>query len=186
MAAGAIAGVIGSRQFPASHSTTEKPNPSSLEKAPEGDDGLVRLDEARQSAAGIGIVTLTPEPLVARAWRTGRVAIHDDRLAHVCPLAEGVVREVSARLGQTVAAGDVLAVIDSRELEQAKLDAYKARMALAAEREVAVRTKTTMANAEEMLRLLVAERRTPKWLSTSRACGKPITTGRTCRFWRPP
>lgn len=172
VAAGAIAGVIGTRQFLASHSATEKPSPLFVENAPEGDEGLVRLDEARQSAAGIGTVAITPEPLLAKTWRTGRVALHDDRLAHVCPPAEGVVREVSARLGQSVAAGDVLAVIDSRELGQAKLDAYKARMALTAEREVAARTKTTMANADELLKLLVAE--TPLAEIEKRMTDKPI------------
>jgi len=63
-------------------------------------------------------------------------------------------------------------VIDSRELGQAKLDAYKARIGLVAERELAARTRTTMANADELLKLLAAE--TPLADIEVRMADKPI------------
>lgn len=166
VAGGASAGVVGTRYF-----TPDKDPPPSSAK-PKADEGEVEFPADKQSAAGVVVAAATAEPLVSRAWRPGRVAVHDDRLAHVCPPAEGVVREVPARLGQSVAAGELLAVLDSRELGQAKLDAYKARLAAVAEREVAARTRTTMANAEELLKLLAAE--TPLAEVERRLADKPI------------
>ena len=115
---------------------------------------------------------MTPEPLVTRVWRTGRVALHDDRLAHVSPPAEGIVREVPVRLGQQVAAGEPLVVLESRELGQAKLEAHTARIALTAERELSRRTRTTMANAGELLKLLDAD--APLADIEARLADKPI------------
>jgi cobalt-zinc-cadmium efflux system membrane fusion protein len=138
----------------------------------QGNPTVVIFDAERQAIAGIQTVQLTPEPWVARVWRTGRVALHEDRIAHISPPTEGIVRDVRVTLGQTVAPGDILAVIDSRELGQAKLDAYKARIALVAQQELAARTQTTMANAEELLKLLTAE--TPLAEIETRMADKPI------------
>ncbi|VTS07060.1 efflux RND transporter periplasmic adaptor subunit [Tuwongella immobilis] len=129
---------------PHSESTTETNPPT----------GLVTLSVEQQAMAGVTVVPVEHSPLAMRTWRTGHLALHDDRIAHVCPAAEGIVRETPIRLGQTVNAGDVLAVIESRELGQAKLEAYKARMALNAERELTERTRTAMSNTAELLRLL--------------------------------
>lgn len=155
LAIGAIAGVIGARQFDAPAPRAERTTPSESEK--KTDENTVEFGPEQQTATGIEVATVSPEPFHVRTWRSGRIAIHDDRTAHVCPPAEGVVREVPGRLGQSVAAGDVLAVIDSRELGQAKLEAHKARIALAAERELTDRAKTTTLNADELLKLLAAD-----------------------------
>jgi len=171
LAIGVVAGAIGSRQFTLSPNADKATHAAAEKPSEEGGDA-VTFGPDKQSAAGIESVVVTPEPLVARVWRTGRVALHDDRLAHICPPAEGIVRDVRVTLGQTVAAGEILAVIDSRELGQAKLDAYKARIGLAAERELAARTRTTMANADELLKLLVAE--TPLAEIEKRMADKPI------------
>src|SRR5262249_4123348 len=82
----------------------------------EEDHSVVRLPESRWAAAGVRVAPAVQAPLTERVWRTGRLALNEDRVAHVAPRAEGVVREVHARLGQDVKAGDVLAVIDSREV----------------------------------------------------------------------
>ena len=169
--AGIVAGVLGTRQFMGSSAPGEKPT-GSAEKPVETANDQLTFSPERQAAAGIEAVAIKPEPLVSRVWRTGRVALNDDRIAHICPPAEGVIREVSVRLGQTVAAGDVLAILDSRELGQAKLEAYKARIALAAELELATRTRMTMTNAAELLKLLTAE--TPLADIEKRLADKPI------------
>jgi membrane fusion protein, heavy metal efflux system len=48
------------------------------------------------------------------------IAFNADRLSHIVPRVPGVVREVRKNLGETVKAGDVLAIIESRELADAK------------------------------------------------------------------
>lgn len=147
--AGATVGVIGTRLFAPEAEKEKVP----ATKA-QSEEDVVPFAADQQAAAGITVATLKAEPLVSRTWRPGRLAVRDDRVAHVCPPAEGVIREVPVKLGQSVAAGDVLVILDSRELGQTKLDAHKARIALAAERELSERTRTTMRNAEELLALL--------------------------------
>ena len=51
---------------------------------------------------------------------TGRVGFDEDTVAHVAPRVSGRVQRVAARLGERVAAGQVLAVIDSIPLGAAK------------------------------------------------------------------
>ncbi|WP_168218800.1 efflux RND transporter periplasmic adaptor subunit [Limnoglobus roseus] len=156
LAAGLVGGLALAHQFgdvfaPASSSA----KPTDAKSEPPSD--LVTLSPEKQSAAGIETAAVAAEPLAGRVWRTGRVTLDEERVAHVSPPTEGVVRDAPARLGQTVAAGDVLAVLESREFSQAKVELLKARIALAAERELAARTKTTMANAGELLDLLAAD-----------------------------
>lgn len=157
LVAGLVVGGVGTRLLspPAAHADRPDGADPAAEKAAEG---VVTFDRERQASAGVEVATVSPQPLVARTWRTGRVALHEDRIAHICPPAEGVVREVAVKLGQAVAAGDKLAVIECKELGQAKLDAHRARLAVAAERELLARTRTTTANAEELLKLLADEK----------------------------
>ncbi|MBP3957115.1 efflux RND transporter periplasmic adaptor subunit [Gemmata sp. G18] len=127
---------------------------SDTEKHPESAKDSVTMSKEKQTAAGIETTPVSAAPFRAHTWRTGRVALNDERVAHISPPVEGIVREVPARLGHTVAAGDVLAVIDCRELSSLKLELVKGRAALATEREAAARTRTTTANAAELLKLL--------------------------------
>ena len=169
---GAVAGILLSRQFPqlsaGSNATQTAAEPPKLESQQQ----IVTLAPERQAALGIETTTIKAKPFVSRIWRTGRIVLNNDRIAHICPLAEGIIREVRVALGQRVAEGDILAVIESRDLGQAKLDVYKAQMALATEREIVARTRMTTANAEELLRLLMAE--TPLPEIEKQMANKPI------------
>ena len=51
---------------------------------------------------------------------TGEVQVPDDRVAHITPRVNGVVREVHKARGEPVAAGASLAVIESTDLGEAK------------------------------------------------------------------
>jgi cobalt-zinc-cadmium efflux system membrane fusion protein len=50
----------------------------------------------------------------------GEIRVNQDRMAHVVPRVEGVVTEVKKKLGDTVETDEVIAVIESRELADAK------------------------------------------------------------------
>lgn len=67
---------------------------------------------------------------------TGEVKLNQDLVAHVVPRLTGIVKSVRAHLGSLVQAGDVMVVIDSRELADAKA-AYVAGF----ERETIAKTK---------------------------------------------
>ncbi len=85
-----------------------------------GDEKVVRLEEAALKEAGVEIATAGPGQLQVHDTLSGEVAFNSDRLAHIVPRVPGVVREVRRNLGDVVRAGAVLAVLDSRDLADAK------------------------------------------------------------------
>jgi len=65
------------------------------------------------TSAGSGLVSQTQD-------LTGEIIVAPEHLYHVVPRVSGVVRQVFKHLGDTVAAGDLLAILSSRELADAK------------------------------------------------------------------
>jgi cobalt-zinc-cadmium efflux system membrane fusion protein len=94
---------------------------------------IVRLDEAAIRESGIEIATAGPGKLQVHDTLAGEIAFNSDKLAHIVPRVPGVVREVHKNLGDTVRAGEVLGVLESRDLADAKAAylAAVARLALA-------------------------------------------------------
>ncbi|MDD3642880.1 MAG: efflux RND transporter periplasmic adaptor subunit [Candidatus Krumholzibacteria bacterium] len=99
----------------------------------EGSGQLVYLtpDQSRE----IGIVTAAAGPApISRSLRLpAEVAFNGDRLVHLTMPVSGIARDVRAGLGDTVGEGDLLAVVESRELADAKTEylAWAERLALA-------------------------------------------------------
>jgi len=94
---------------------------------------LVKINDLQRKKLDIKLGTAGPGKLLTTIDLPGEIVLDADHLAHIVPLLPGVVREVKKRLGQTVHQGDVMAVIESRELADAKA-AYLAsseRVALA-------------------------------------------------------
>ena len=52
----------------------------------------------------------------------GEIRVNQDRMAHVVPLAGGIVRQVFKNLGDQVKAGEVIAWLESSDLGKAKMD----------------------------------------------------------------
>ena len=96
-------------------------------EAPEGGK-IVRLDEAALKESGVETAAAGPGKLQVHDTLSGEIAFNSDRLAHIVPRVPGVVREVYQNLGDTVRAGTVLAVLESRDLADAKA-AYLAAIA---------------------------------------------------------
>lgn len=93
--------------------------------SPRGDTdhdehGAVRLSQAEQAALGIVLGLADTGPVDAWVELPGEVGFDENRIALVSPPVEGVIREVYASVGDRVSAGDLLAVLDSRELAEAK------------------------------------------------------------------
>ena len=91
--------------------------------------------EVRRAGAGI---------LRSEVNLPGEVVFNEDHVVHMVPRVSGVVRQVSASVGENLSKGDLLAVIDSREIADAKAKflAAKARAVLAEtkfQRETALR-----------------------------------------------
>jgi cobalt-zinc-cadmium efflux system membrane fusion protein len=77
----------------------------------------VKLDP---ESGKIGVAEAGPATIVLTVELPGEVGLNDDRTAHVVPKVAGIVSECVAKLGDYVKKGDLLAVLDSRELAEAR------------------------------------------------------------------
>lgn len=105
----------------------------------------ITLDEAK---SGLLRKTLT---------LPGEIQLNADHVAHIVPKVSGVVRDVRKKLGDQVVVGDVLAVLESRELADAKAADLAARARLDLARSNLQRIQTLfdkkIAPEEELLKV---------------------------------
>ena len=97
----------------------EEPGEHEGEDEHEGEGGLV-LSARNRAAAGIAFAVAGPGHIAIHSRLLGEVRMNEERLAHVVPPVSGIVREVRARVGDNVAAGQLLAVLASRELAETR------------------------------------------------------------------
>jgi cobalt-zinc-cadmium efflux system membrane fusion protein len=116
-----------------------------------------------------GVVTLTPQALTMAALeiqaaggatlaRTldgpGEIVLDEDRVAHLTPRIPGVAVKVLKTVGDKVAEGDVLAVLESAELGNAKIEHSTARVNLELARLDLAREQLVHDNTRKLLDLL--------------------------------
>ena len=89
--------------------------------------GVIELPPATQQAASIETVTAELRRVSSTLEAPGVVAPDQTRLAHLRPLARGIVTEVHVRPGERVAKGQVLLTYDNIELGDALADYARAR-----------------------------------------------------------
>lgn len=78
------------------------------------------LDPTVVSKSGIEVEAVRPRRISAAIDVPAEVEFDATRVTRITPRVAGVVQEVTAEIGDTVAAGDLLAVIDSPTLGEAK------------------------------------------------------------------
>lgn len=89
-------------------------------RSEHGEKQIVRLTHEEIKEFGIEIQTAGPGRIKVHINLPGEVTVNADRLGHVVPRVPGIVREVRKTLGDKVRAGEVMAVLVSRELADAK------------------------------------------------------------------
>jgi len=92
-----------------------------------GDEKAIRLTEAQMKEFGIELATAGSGLLKVQVELPGEIVPNADRVAHVVPRVPGVVREVRKVLGDHVRKGEILLVLDSRELADSKASFLSAR-----------------------------------------------------------
>ena len=87
----------------------------------------IKLTPEGRANAGIEVSPAGPGKVNVTLSLPGDVRVNAESLAHVSPRVGGIAREVKARLGDQVLRGDVLALLDSRELTSISRDARAAQ-----------------------------------------------------------
>lgn len=83
-------------------------------------EGRVELSDEAVRTSAIGIEAAGPVKLRSVLDLPGEIVLNADRSTHVVPRTAGVVHEIRKSQGDNVRRGEVIAVIDSRELAEAK------------------------------------------------------------------
>ncbi|PKN16444.1 MAG: efflux RND transporter periplasmic adaptor subunit [Deltaproteobacteria bacterium HGW-Deltaproteobacteria-23] len=98
-----------------------------------GEVGSVKMTAAAQKENGVVVAVVKKQRLAGIISSTGKVEANADRIAHVSPRISGKVVSVKASLGDSVAAGQVMATLDSVELGEAlgRYHQSKTKLALA-------------------------------------------------------
>jgi cobalt-zinc-cadmium efflux system membrane fusion protein len=91
-----------------------------------GGDEIVEVTDEQMQRFGIVCEEAASGGVDAWIRVLGEIEINQERMAHVVPRVKGVVSEVCTDLGQHVKAGEVLAVIESRDLADAKAELLNA------------------------------------------------------------
>jgi len=115
--------------------------------------GTVEIPEAAQRNANVEFATVTRTRLPATLDVTGIVAPDESRVAHVRPLARGVVERINVTLGSRVTAGQPLLTYDNVELGQLVGEFLSERAALRqAETDRQVK-RTSLDRAEALIKI---------------------------------
>jgi cobalt-zinc-cadmium efflux system membrane fusion protein len=137
----------------------------------EGAHGKEEGKSAHAGHAGEekGVVTLSPQALKMAALeiqpaggatlaRTldgpGEIVLDEDRVAHLAPRVPGVAVKVLRTVGDKIAEGDVLAILESAELGNAKIEHFTARVSLELARLDLERVQLVHDNTRKILDLL--------------------------------
>ena len=83
-------------------------------------EGKVQLADDTLKSAGIEIQAVGPRQMSTTFEVPGEIKADETRVAQVVPRLQGVVVEVASKEGDTIQRGDLMAVISSRELAEAK------------------------------------------------------------------
>lgn len=86
------------------------------------EEGTVSLSGEQITAAGIKVAPAGPGKLAREVSVPGRITAAADRMAQIVPKVGGTVTEARKNLGDTVEKGEVLALIESREMAEAVAD----------------------------------------------------------------
>lgn len=87
----------------------------------EEHDETVVLTQEQVKAAGIELATASPGELAIEVSLPGEVKLNADNLSHIVPRFGGEITQIHKKLGDKVAKGEILAIIESNE----SLSSYK-------------------------------------------------------------
>jgi len=106
------------------------------------DEGALKLSPEQMTASGVELVAVRQGNLSHQVNVPGRIVADADRMAQIVPKASGIVTEARKNLGDTVKKGEVLALIESREMAEAAAEYQAAQRSAELARTTHNREKT--------------------------------------------
>jgi cobalt-zinc-cadmium efflux system membrane fusion protein len=88
------------------------------EQGHEAEEGTIELSPDAMKQLGLRVLAVESAKLNVTLSLTGKLIPHEDRVAHVIPRFSGVIREVRKRLGDSVAKGESVAVVENNQTLQ--------------------------------------------------------------------
>lgn len=117
-------------------------------------EARAQISEEAARNAGIQTTPVGPADIHSRVQLNGEIGLHEKYVAHVVPRLDAMVTSVKKDMGDPVKKGDVLAILDSRELADAKSE-YLSTLKKSEPVEVQLaRQQLINANTQTMLDLL--------------------------------
>lgn len=123
------------------------------EHAEELPAGVVEIAEAAQQNASLESARVATTRVAGTLDVTGIVAPDESRVAHIRPLARGVVEQVAVSLGSRVSAGQALLTYDNIELGQLVGEYLSEQAALSQARTDREVRRTSMDRAEVLIKI---------------------------------
>lgn len=102
----------------------------------------LRLSEEEREALGIVLREASPGHIASEIELPAEIQLNEDRVAHVVPRVSGIVREVYKTVGDKVSEGELMAVLESRELADAQAEYLAATTRLQLARKEYAREKS--------------------------------------------
>jgi membrane fusion protein, heavy metal efflux system len=120
----------------------------------EHGEEVVKLTDAQLSRAGVVIEPLGGGEIATHIMLPAEVGLNQDAVLHVTPRVPGIVASVDGFLGHNVEAGELLAVLESPELGEAKISYLQAIQAKIITDAELTRQKTISENTSTLLDVL--------------------------------
>ncbi len=103
---------------------------------------VITMNDEQIKLAQIDQANVGPGPIAKRLAVPGTVIPDSDRVAHVSVKLSGTVAELRKQIGDDVAKGEILAVLESREVADAKSEYLAARLANDLQQDITSRDKS--------------------------------------------
>lgn len=126
-------GHLGSPHANRTHDVAKPPMTSHADQATPASAGSpesIEFPRERWKSAKLRVQIAEKSAMTESIELTGKIALNEDKLAHIFPLVEGRVDEVKVRFGQRVKKGDLLVVVQSKEVGQGMLQLFQDRLKL--------------------------------------------------------
>ncbi len=138
----------------------------------EGIGGQVVLPREKWEVAGLKVAPAAQRTLAGTTFVTGKLTLNEDRVANIHSLVDGQVHEVRVQFGEDVRRRQTLAIIDSKEVGNAKLRWVQARLAAEFARVNNDWAQQINTNTQELMQALAAG--SPLESIDKRFAGKPM------------